>query len=278
MFKIGAAVLALVTVLMFTVVFHRETIPSGYVGVKVYLYGDEKGVGDQEVGVGRYWLTWNEDIYPFPTTTRTDKWDASTDRTIPFQDKDGTKLQGQVGISYRVDRDKVVTIFQKFRKGIEEISDDYMYLNVKNLLNNAGGKLAVDEIYGTKKEELLKQVEDQLREKMEPIGIIVEQLYWSGDIGLPDHILTALNEKISANQEAMKKEIQIKTSKSQAEANRELAASVTKELLDLRRLENEKAAIEKWNGTLPTFMGGQTPTPFLNVTDMGKPTTFGGTP
>jgi hypothetical protein len=45
----------------------RETVPAGYVGVKVDLYGTEKGVQQQVVGVGRYWLTINEELYKFPT-------------------------------------------------------------------------------------------------------------------------------------------------------------------------------------------------------------------
>ena len=37
----------------------------------------------------------------------------------------------------------------------------------------------------------------------------------------------------------------------EAEANRIRRASITPQLLDLRRLENQKALIEKWNGQLP---------------------------
>lgn len=34
-----------------------KTVPAGYVGVKVQLYGSDKGVQQTVVGVGRYWLT-----------------------------------------------------------------------------------------------------------------------------------------------------------------------------------------------------------------------------
>ncbi len=42
--------------------YERATVPAGYVGVKVDLYGDEKGVQQQEVGVGKYWLTERRDL------------------------------------------------------------------------------------------------------------------------------------------------------------------------------------------------------------------------
>lgn len=44
-----------------------QTVPAGYVGVKVNLYGSDKGVQQEELGVGRYLLTWNEQAYLFPT-------------------------------------------------------------------------------------------------------------------------------------------------------------------------------------------------------------------
>ena len=44
-----------------------QTVPAGYVGVKVNLYGSDKGVQNEELGVGRYLLTWNEQCYLFPT-------------------------------------------------------------------------------------------------------------------------------------------------------------------------------------------------------------------
>ncbi|EPO7914401.1 SPFH domain-containing protein, partial [Citrobacter koseri] len=53
----------------------RATVPAGYVGVKVDLYGDEKGVQQSEVGVGKYWLTWNEEIYQFPTFNQLHNYD-----------------------------------------------------------------------------------------------------------------------------------------------------------------------------------------------------------
>lgn len=46
-------------------------VEAGHVGVKVYLLGRDKGVDSEVLGVGRYWIGWNEDLYLFPTYQQT---------------------------------------------------------------------------------------------------------------------------------------------------------------------------------------------------------------
>ena len=75
-FAAGAVAAVLVVGGVYAVA-NLETVPAGYVGVKVNLYGSEKGVQNEELGVGRYLLTWNEQCYLFPT------FNSST--PIPFR-------------------------------------------------------------------------------------------------------------------------------------------------------------------------------------------------
>ena len=51
-------------------------VPSGHVGVKVYLLGGEKGVDSEELGVGRYYIGINEELYLFPTFKQNYVWTA----------------------------------------------------------------------------------------------------------------------------------------------------------------------------------------------------------
>ncbi len=68
-------------------------VPSGHVGVKVYLLGGSKGVDSEELGVGRYWIGWNQELYLFPTFTQNTVWTADSregsenDESITFQNK-----------------------------------------------------------------------------------------------------------------------------------------------------------------------------------------------
>lgn len=46
-------------------------VEAGYVGVRVNLLGGNKGVDSEVLGVGRYWIGWNQELYLFPTFQQT---------------------------------------------------------------------------------------------------------------------------------------------------------------------------------------------------------------
>jgi len=43
-----------------------STVPAGYRGIKVYMLGNKKGVEQKQLGVGAYFLGFNQRIYKFP--------------------------------------------------------------------------------------------------------------------------------------------------------------------------------------------------------------------
>lgn len=86
-------------------------VPAGNVGVKVNLLGSDKGVQVEELGVGRYWVGINEELYLFPTFTQNVTW--SGNKSITFQTSEGMKVSGDVGLTYSIDPTKATTLFQK---------------------------------------------------------------------------------------------------------------------------------------------------------------------
>jgi hypothetical protein len=56
----------------------------------------------------------------------------------------------------------------------------------------------------------------------------------------------------------------------EADANRIRQNSLTPQLLELRRLENQRAWIEKWKGQLPTVQTGQNSGLMLQVPHPGQ--------
>ena len=75
----------------------------------------------------------------------------------------------------------------------------------------------------------------------------------------------AQNELATTQAEAAKKIAEadgeaksaVTRAKSEADANRIRQTSLTPQLLELRRLENQRALIDRWNGQLPTVESGQ---------------------
>jgi regulator of protease activity HflC (stomatin/prohibitin superfamily) len=261
-------------------------VPSGNVGVKVYLLGGNKGVDTEELGVGRYWIGWNEELYIFPTYTQNYVWSADSregspdDESITFQTKEGLSVNADIGIAYHIDPNMVNDIFQKYRKGVEEITDIYLRNIVRDAFVVASSNKPVEFVYGEGKAALRDEVESIVKSKVEPIGIIIEQISFVGDLRLPGSVITALNAKIEATQTAQRVENQVREAEAearkkiaaaqgeaesiklvalaQAEANKILSNSITATLVEYKR-------IEKWNGIMPTYMAGTMPSPMLSI-------------
>lgn len=272
--------LLVVVTLLLTTVVGCSKVPAGHVGVKVYLLGGDKGVDTEELGVGRYWIGINEELYLFPTFTQTDTWvrpaekSGNADESISFQTVEGMSVNADVGISYRILPDKVSVVFQKYRKGVREISDTYLRNMVRDAFVTAASNKSVEQVYGSGKVAFLTEVEGIVRTQTKPIGIEIERIYLVGDLRLPNTVLQALNAKIEATQRAQQRENEIKEAEaeakkkiaeaegkaksilveaeSQAKANRLLSESISVTLV-----EYEKA--RKWDGKMPQVTGGGVP-------------------
>jgi regulator of protease activity HflC (stomatin/prohibitin superfamily) len=263
-----------------------ERVEAGNVGVKFNLLADDKGVQSQEVGPGRYFLSINEELYTFPTFTQNYEWKAQeadgTNESITFTDIDGTQINVDLGITHRVDPSKVNTLFTTYRRGITEINDTFLRNMVIDALNRESSKMKIDSIYGVGKADLLARVEKTIREAVAPQGIIVERLYWIGSMRLPPNVQAALNAKVEATQNAMKRENEVQQAKAEAEKAREEAKGVADSALIRAQAEAEAIrirgealrnnpglvelqAVEKWDGQLPQYMFGDGAVPFVTV-------------
>jgi len=254
-------------------------VPAGNVGIKVYLLGDSKGVDQEILTPGRYWVTWNQDLYIFPTFTQNTGWTvgenpelgSSTDESISFQSREGMTVSADIGLSYSIQPDKVPLIFQKYRRGIEEITDTYLRNMIRDAFVAESSKLPVESVYGEGKTALIASVEKNVRDQVAPIGITIERIYWIGELRLPDAVTKAINAKLEATQKAQQRQNEVAQSKAeadkkieeargeaeslklvakaQAEANKLIADSISSELVQYKQ-------IEKWNGILPKVSGG----------------------
>lgn len=251
-------------------------VPAGNVGVKFDLYGGDKGVTGEVVGPGKYWLGWNEEMYLFPTFSQnvTWVWQEGSNESITFQDREGTQINADVGITYYVDGSKADTVFQKYRKGIEEITDVYLRNMVRDAINAETSKMDVAEVYGMGKEDLMNRVTARVKSQVEEIGIKVEKIYWIGAMRLPETITQAINNKIEATQKAQQRENELQTAKAQAEIEREKARGEADAKLIAAEAEAKANKLvsqsvdsnlvnylqaQRWDGKLPQVTGGATP-------------------
>ncbi len=263
-----------------------DKVPAGHVGVKFQLYGDGKG-SLQELPPGRYWVGWGYEMYTFPTFTQTYTFTRSAsegrlvDESLSFQTAQGLIVNADVGITYHIDPSKVTLIFQKYRKGIDEITDIYLRNMVRDALVKEAAGLDIESVYGKGKARLIESVQQDVAAEVAQVGIVVEKIYWVGELRLPDNVVQSINAKIQATQMAEQRQnevaqAQAEAQKLEAEAQGKAQAAITIAEAEakaialkgdaLRQNPNivQMSAIEKWDGHLPTYNGGGA-LPFVNL-------------
>ena len=254
-----------------------KQVHPGYVGVQVNNIGSEAGVQARALGVGIYFMGFGQKLYEYPVFTRTYSWTSNaheqtdTNEEFQFQDKNGLALSSDVAVSFSVDPTKAPKLFQKYRTDMDGIIAGPLRNAVRDALVTRASDMSVDEIYGARKAELLRSAESDVRRYMAPFGLTVERLYWAGNVRLPETVLAQINMKIANEQAALAAEAKVATAKAEAEQQIETAKGEAESI----RIRGEALrqnpevirlqAIAKWNGVLPTVVGGGTPVPFIEA-------------
>lgn len=248
-----------------------DNVPAGYVGVQVERYGDDRGVNVNVLNPGRHYSGLNIDMYLFPTFTQTNVWDKAgdADESFTFQSIEGMSLNADVGISYYIKKENASTVFQKYRKGVDEITNTVLRTKVQDALNKVSSTMQVESLYGAGKVELQSNVEKIVKATAAKDGITVDNVYFVGNIRLPEQVMRSVNAKIAATQIAQQKENELRA----AEADAAKAIAIAKgeaEAVEIKARalrENpqvlQQMAIEKWDGKLPQYSGG--PLPFVKI-------------
>jgi hypothetical protein len=119
MFKtIGASVIGFI---LLVVLFNScERVDAGHVGVKVNMYGDNKGVDDVVAVTGMvFYNPITTKIYEFPTFIQHKEYKG--ENSFIVNSKDGSEFSVSPIMNYSVQREKVPAIFSKYRRPLEDI-------------------------------------------------------------------------------------------------------------------------------------------------------------
>jgi len=283
---IGVAALFVILILLLFLL--RVTrIEAGHVGVEINLAGQQRGASEIPIRTG--WVVYSPlttQIIEFPTYVQTVKWTRDTNEGHPineemgFNSKEGMEIFVDVSLSYAIEPSKVPDFYVKYRvDDLDRFTHGILRDIVRNSLNEVASTYVVEDIYGERKAEFLNKVQAMIQMKVTPVGVGVQQFGFIGAPRVPAVIATAITAKAQAIQqaerarnelattqaEAAKKiaeaegdaKSQVTRAQGEADSNRIRQASLTPQLLELRRLENARALIDKWNGQLPSVEAGQ---------------------
>jgi regulator of protease activity HflC (stomatin/prohibitin superfamily) len=261
-------------------------IGAGQVGVEVNLAGSQRGPADIPVRTG--WVFYSPlktQIVDFPTYVQTVKWTRDLSEGHPlneelvFNSKEGQEVRADVSLSYAIDALKVPEFYVKYRvNDLEKFTHGILKDIVRNSLNEVASTYTLEDIYGENKAKFLRETRERIQQQVTPVGVGIQQFGFIGKPRFTEAIERAITQKTQAITEAesarnqlavtqaeMAKMVaqaegeaksQIERARGEAEANRLRNASLTPQLLELKRLENDRARIEKWNGDVPRMVVG----------------------
>lgn len=229
-----------------------ERVDAGHEGIKVNLYGSNKGVDDVSLVTGAVWYNpFTETVFEYPTFAQTVDYEA-----FEVNSKDGTKFTIDPSMIVKIEDGKSPAIFKKYRKDLEEVVNGSLYIYVKDAARNVFNKFTADSIVSNRT-LVDKAFDEQVRVAFAKEGFQLEQL--TPGIAYPKSYEDAINAKNKAVQDQMRVQNEIAVAEAnakkilvqaqaEAEANKLKTQALTPAIL-------QKMWIEKWSGEVPTVMG-----------------------
>lgn len=243
-----------------------ENIDAGNVGIKLNLYGTNRGVDKITIVSGRVWYnTWTTRIVEFPTFVQNVDYKPFAINTV-----DAAKFDIDTKMQYRVLADSVPKIYTTFRSSLEDIQGEGRYIQtaVYDAFKAIVPKYTSDSLM-SKRAQFESEVEVVLKERLGSRGIVLEQL--TSNITPPRSMADAIEAKNASIQARFKAENQAKQAVAEAtvikaKAEGEAAATLVRARAEseanrlkqatLTPLLVEMARIAKWDGSYPTTVAG----------------------
>ena len=245
-----------------------ERIDAGHVGVKVNLYGDNKGVSDVTEVTGMvFYNPITHNIYEFPTYIQHKEYTG--ENAFIVNSKDGSEFHISPIINYSVKREKVPAIFAKYRRSLGEIEDGFLKTNIYDAFRMTANAYTAEELISNR--QLFEtKVRQTLDASLLPEGFIINQL--TSNLVYPETFKKAIEAKNNAVQGALMAENKVKQAEAEAkikvataEGNAQAMLTSAKAESEANRLKQQTITpmllqlewINKWDGKLPVY--GQAP-------------------
>lgn len=187
--------------------------------------------------------------------------------------KDLQTMNVHLVVNHRIQKGTVVSIYRNLGPNyVETIVDP----TVQEIFKSIAAKFSAERIIADRN-ILVEEINTVAKEKLMKQEIIVTDISVV-DLDFTEQFLKAVEDKQVADQQAQMSgklvekakrdaEQQIAKSHGEAEALRMQREQVTPALIELRKVDAQLKAIEKWNGVLPGYVGAGVP--FISI-EKGK--------
>lgn len=283
---IGAVIsgVAIVAVIICAIICLNK-IPAGYVGV---VYNMNGGVDGEILSQGWHIVSPTKKVTTYSIGLEQsylvsgEKGDSKKDESFKCPTSDGKSVTVELEFSYRFDEDRVADTFITFKgKNGETIKDTFIKPKVSAWTQEITALYPVTDIFGDKRTDINSHLDEYLKSKFDQYGILIDTVNFT-NIEVDPETAAAIQKKVNAQQELELANIEAQTAQVQAnkdkevaqiaaetavieanaksdvmqieanaeaEANRKIAESLTKSLIDYQYAQT-------WNGELPKITSG----------------------
>lgn len=183
--------------------------------------------------------------------------------------RDLQTVHTRVALNYHIKPEGAVSVFRDLGN---QPGERIIIPAVQEAVKAVTARFTAEELIA-KRTDVRDQIITQLRERLARHSVVVDEfsiVNFNFSRSFNDAIeakTTAEQLKLKAERDLQRIEVEAKQRVAQAKAEAESLAvqrqQVTPELIRLREMENQRMAIDKWDGKLPNMSGGATP--FINV-------------
>jgi regulator of protease activity HflC (stomatin/prohibitin superfamily) len=235
-------------ILIMVLVNSCERIDAGYVGVKVNLYGDNKGVDDVVAVTGMvFYNPMTTKVYEFPTFIQHKEYKG--DASFIVNSKDGSEFNVSPIMNYSVQREKVPSIFAKYRRPLDDIEEGFLKTAVYDAFRLATNKYTADELISNRavfEVEVRKLLDNQLLKE----GFVINQ--FTSNLIYPETFKKSIEAKNNAVQRSLMAENKVKQAEAEAKIKVATAEGDAKSMLTIAKAEAESNKLKQQ--TLTTLL------------------------
>jgi regulator of protease activity HflC (stomatin/prohibitin superfamily) len=191
--------------------------------------------------------------------------------------RDLQSVQTRVAINYHLDPKAAVDAYKNIGPSTDIVAERIIIPATHESVKAVTARFTAEELI-TQRTAVRDAIASLLREKMARHGLVLDEFNLV-NFAFSKSFSDAIENKVKAEQQKQQAERDLQ--RLQVEAQQKIVAAkaeaeslalqrqqITAELLALRRIENERLAINKWDGKLPSVTGGNVP--FINVNPANK--------
>lgn len=188
--------------------------------------------------------------------------------------KDLQAVRVKVILNYHLDPQAVPRAFRLIAPTTEQVAARIIDPARPEAFKAVTAQFTAEELV-TRRNEVSARVSAQLREKLVRHGLVLDE-FSIANFAFSPSFTSAIEAKVNAEQKKLEAdrdllriqveaEQRIASARAEAEALRLQRQEVTPLLLELRRTENQRLAVGKWNGQLPSTTLGHGAVPLIQL-------------